>query len=116
MGCAKADRPAAAAATPSPGVNTTPTAKATPTPNATPTPPPPGSAGSVSASREAEEACVDKWLAARGLDPYGNASGTMYTGGTPLFDERRGERVDRLAYVYKGQPMAREACRPTAIN
>ena len=72
--------------------------------------------GRLSASREAEEACVDRWLAARGLDPYGHPRGTMYTGGTPLFDERTGERVDRLQYVYKRQPLAREACRPTAVH
>jgi hypothetical protein len=59
---------------------------------------------------------VDKWLAERALDPYGNPGGTMYAGGTPLFDERTGETVDRLLYVYKRQPLAREACRPTAVH
>jgi hypothetical protein len=118
MGCAKAEKPAAAASTPTPtpGANTTPSAKATPSPSATPTLLPPGSAGAASASREAEEACVDRWLAARGLDPYGSPAGTVYAGGTPLFNERTGERVDRLAYVYKRHPLAREACRPTAIH
>jgi len=119
--CAKPEQsppgapPAAAAATPNQA--------AAPTPSATPTPegprPPaaterPGTR--LSASRAAEEACVDQWLAARTLDPYGNPLGTMYAGGTPLFDERTGEHVDRLAYVYKRQPLAREACRPTAVH
>jgi hypothetical protein len=117
ISCAKAEKPAAAAAaaTPTPGANATSSAQATSSPDA-PAARPPDSGGTVSASREAEEACVDKWLAARGLDPYGSPSGTMYAGGTPLFNERTGERVDRLAYVYKSHPLAREACRPTAIH
>jgi hypothetical protein len=77
-------------------------------PAATPSPTP--SAASAKPSREAEEACVDRWLAARGLDRYGGQAGTMYAGGTPLFDERTGERRDRLAYVYKQHPAAREKC------
>jgi hypothetical protein len=59
---------------------------------------------------------VDRWLASQKLDRYGSKQGTMYTGGTPLFDERTGETVDRLLYVYKRQPLAREACRPTAVH
>lgn len=57
-----------------------------------------------------EEACVDAWLAARGLDPYGSSEGTMYAGGSPLFDERTGETTDRLEYVYAKHPEARAAC------
>jgi hypothetical protein len=105
-GCAKPDRPAA---TPTPA----PPAKASEPPAPPPAAPaPPERTGeSVSASREAEEACVDKWLAERKLDPYGNPEGTMYAGGTPLFNERTGETVDRLDYVYRRQPLARAACR-----
>lgn len=55
---------------------------------------------------------MDKWLAAHGLDSYGHPEGTMYAGGTPLFDERTGETRDRLEYVYARQPGARQACRP----
>ena len=122
--CAKPEQsppspPAAAVgAVPNPAATPTPAAA----PAATPTPEDvrPASAaeppGTLSASRAAELACVDKWLAGRKLDPYGNPLGTMYAGGTPLFDERTGEHVDRLAYVYKRQPLAREACRPTAVN
>jgi hypothetical protein len=56
------------------------------------------------------EACLDGWLRERKLDPYGHPEGTMYTGGTPLFDERTGERKDRVAYVLEGHPEARRAC------
>ena len=110
-GCAKPDRPAA---TPAPAPPAKTSAPPAPPPAAGAPPEPSGER--VSASREAEEACVDKWLAERKLDPYGNPEGTMYAGGTPLFNERTGETVDRLDYVYKRQPLARAACRPTAIN
>ncbi|HVR69797.1 MAG TPA: hypothetical protein VMT87_03045 [Vicinamibacteria bacterium] len=103
------------AATPSPTPPPTPTStEATVEAEAPAAAKPPE--GRLSASPEAEAACVDRWLAARGLDPYGHPRGTMYTGGTPLFDERTGERVDRLQYVYKRQPLARAACRPTAVH
>ena len=59
-----------------------------------------------------ETACVDQWLAARRLDPYGAPVGTMYAGGSPLFDEATGKTMSRLEYVYGKQPAARRACRP----
>lgn len=65
---------------------------------------------SAKAARAREEKCVDRWLAERKLDAYGSPEGTMYAGGTPLFDERTGRRVDRLEYVYKKHPEARAAC------
>ncbi len=60
--------------------------------------------------RSQEETCVDRWLSARGLDRYGHPEGTMYAGGTPLFDERTGETKDRLAYVYERHPEAKQQC------
>lgn len=56
------------------------------------------------------EACVDRWLQEHKLDRYGNAEGTMYAGGTPLFNEATGESRDRLEYVFERQPDARKAC------
>jgi hypothetical protein len=53
---------------------------------------------------------VDAWLKKRGLDQYGNPAGTMYIGGTPLFNEVTGETIDRLEYVYQQQPEAQAAC------
>jgi hypothetical protein len=67
-----------------------------------------------SASREREEACVDRWLSAHKLDRYGSPEGTMYAGGTPLFDERTGEQADRLDHVYNKHPEARAACAGSA--
>jgi hypothetical protein len=56
------------------------------------------------------ESCVDRWLQEHKLDQYGNAEGTMYAGGTPLFNEATGETRDRLEYVFSRQPEARKAC------
>jgi hypothetical protein len=60
--------------------------------------------------KAAVEACVDRWLQEHKLDPYGNAEGTMYAGGTPLFNEATGETHDRLEYVFSRQPEAQKAC------
>lgn len=60
--------------------------------------------------RAAVESCVDRWLQAHKLDSYGNPEGTMYAGGTPLFNEATGETRDRLEYVFSRQPDARKAC------
>jgi hypothetical protein len=69
------------------------------------------STGTLSdAERKAQESCVDKWAKDKKLDKYGNAEGTMYAGGTPLFDESTGETRDRLAYFYERQPEAKQAC------
>ena len=49
-----------------------------------------------------------KWIDARikkeGLNEYGDSKGTMYTGGTPLFDEMTGQMEDRYAYIVRKHP------------
>lgn len=60
--------------------------------------------------KAAVESCVDRWLREHKMDQYGNAEGTMYAGGTPLFNEATGETRDRLEYVFSRQPDARKAC------
>jgi hypothetical protein len=62
------------------------------------------------AERAAQESCLDTWLKSQKLDRYGHPEGTMYAGGTPLFNEATGESTDRLVYVYKRQPEAKQAC------
>ncbi len=59
-----------------------------------------------------ETRCVDKWLEDNHLDRYGNKTGTMYAGGTPLFDETTGKSTDRLEYIYQHHPEAKVACHP----
>jgi hypothetical protein len=56
------------------------------------------------------ESCVDRWLEANKMDRFGHPEGTMYAGGSPLFNEATGESKDRLEYVFGRHPKAREAC------
>jgi hypothetical protein len=56
---------------------------------------------------------IDRWIKEKNLNSYGDPKDTVYAGGTPLFDERTGERRDRLEYVYKRHPAARESCHRT---
>ncbi|WP_309890731.1 hypothetical protein [Archangium sp.] len=58
----------------------------------------------------AMESCVDRWLEGKKLDRYGHPEGTMYAGGSPLFNEATGESKDRMEYVFARQPEARKAC------
>ena len=44
------------------------------------------------------------WIKANGLNQYGDLMGTIYTGGTPLFDELTGEEIDRIGYILKQHP------------
>lgn len=89
----------------------TPESGGTAGPTGAGTPEPTGGATALSETeRQAKEACLDKWLKSKKLDPYGNADGTMYAGGTPLFNEATGETKDRLEYVYARQPEAKKAC------
>jgi hypothetical protein len=47
---------------------------------------------------------IDAWLKSHGLNNYGDPEGVMYTGGTPLFDERTGESISRLNYILEKFP------------
>ena len=42
---------------------------------------------------------IDAWIKRNNLDTVGNPIGTMYTGGTPLFDETIGTSIDRYVYI-----------------
>jgi hypothetical protein len=77
-------------------------------------PSPPGTAPATPAEgwKASEEACVDRWLQAKGLDAYGFPRGTMYSGGTPLFDEASGQRMSRREFLLKHQPDAMHDCTP----
>lgn len=67
-------------------------------------------AGGVGGAAVSRETCVDAWLKARGLNEFGDPPGTMYMGGTPLFDEATGERRDRIEYVIEKHPEVAQAC------
>ena len=42
---------------------------------------------------------AQRWLAAENLNNFGDEKGMMYTGGTPLFDERTEERIELLDHL-----------------
>ena len=47
---------------------------------------------------------IDKWLEGNNLNKYGDPIDTYYIGGTPLFNEETGERMDRYDYILKKIP------------
>ena len=47
---------------------------------------------------------IDKWLEENNLNRYGDPGDTMYTGGTPLFNEATGKSLDRYDYILKNHP------------
>ena len=47
---------------------------------------------------------IDKWLEENDLNEYGDPLGTLYTGGTPLFDEITGEMKDKYEYILENNP------------
>ena len=54
--------------------------------------------------RSGEETLIDRWIAERGLNEYGDPKDTMYAGGNPLFDESTGETADRVEYITAAHP------------
>lgn len=50
---------------------------------------------------------VDQFIRERGLNDYGDTKDTVYAGGTPLFDEMTGRRLDRYQYILKKHPELR---------
>lgn len=47
---------------------------------------------------------IDEWLEEENLNEYGDAVDTMYTGGTPLFNESTGEAIDKYEYIIDKHP------------
>ena len=43
---------------------------------------------------------IDNWLLSQSLNEYGDPEDTMYTGGTPTFDEATGEAIDRFELIF----------------
>lgn len=59
---------------------------------------------SSSGVSDTEKTAIDHWIEAHGLNKYGDPMHTMYTGGTPLFDETTGTSVDRYVYIVRQHP------------
>ena len=51
---------------------------------------------------------IDRWIRDRDRNQYGDAKDTVYTGGTPLFDEVTGRNLDRYEYILKRNPELRK--------
>ncbi len=58
----------------------------------------------------AATSCEDAWLQAHDLNSFGDKPGTMYPGGTPLFNERTGASTDRLQHLAARLPALKAAC------
>ena len=58
----------------------------------------------------AAQSCIDRELLSRGLNEFGDPPGTMYTGGTPLFDEKTGRTIPREEYISARHPEIARAC------
>jgi len=53
---------------------------------------------------EADKQAIDKWLEQKGLNRYGDAKNAVYTGGTPLFNEKTGQAIERYDYILNKFP------------
>ncbi|OWK27265.1 MAG: hypothetical protein US76_01010 [Parcubacteria group bacterium GW2011_GWA2_38_13b] len=47
---------------------------------------------------------IEKWIKDNDLNKYGDPADTFYIGGTPLFDEKTGEKISRFNYIAKKYP------------
>ena len=77
--------------------------------HSSPTTPSPPTAPSATADAGAAS-CIDLWLAQHDFNQFGDPAGTMYTGGTPLFDERTGQTTNRIDYLLRKHPELQQAC------
>ncbi len=48
---------------------------------------------------DSEKQQIDTWIKNNNLNQYGDSKDTMYTGGTPLFNETTGQTIDRYDYI-----------------
>lgn len=51
-----------------------------------------------------EKEKIKQWIIDENLNSYGDNKGTMYIGGTPLFDESTGKYKDLYEYILKMHP------------
>ena len=53
---------------------------------------------------ENEAELIDSWISEQGLNQYGDPPDTVYTGGTPLFNEQTGQTLNRYSYIRERHP------------
>ncbi|MCX6809916.1 MAG: hypothetical protein NTZ65_04200 [Candidatus Berkelbacteria bacterium] len=51
-----------------------------------------------------EKTKLEQWIVSNGLNQYGDTTGTAYSGGNPLLDEKTGQTLDRLDYIIIKHP------------
>ena len=51
-----------------------------------------------------EKEMIDAWIIENDLNQYGDPKDTVYMGGTPLFDEKTGQSIDKYEYILKNHP------------
>lgn len=51
-----------------------------------------------------EKTKIEKWIVDSKLNEYGDPLDTLYAGGSPLYDESTGERIDRYEYIKENHP------------
>ncbi|KKO02705.1 hypothetical protein LCGC14_0101540 [marine sediment metagenome] len=47
---------------------------------------------------------IEAWILENDLNQYGDSKDTVYIGGTPLFDEKTGESIDKYEYILRNHP------------
>jgi hypothetical protein len=55
----------------------------------------------MGAINDQQKKWIDEMIRKSGLNEFGDPKGTMYAGGTPLFNERTGQMQDRYEYILK---------------
>lgn len=53
---------------------------------------------------QAERDQITQWIKTSDLNQYGDSKDTLYTGGTPLFDEATGQTIDLYTYILSKHP------------
>lgn len=53
---------------------------------------------------EEEKIKIEVWIKDNNLNQFGDPKDLMYAGGTPLFNEATGEKIDRYEYILKRYP------------
>jgi len=51
-----------------------------------------------------EKQLIEAWIKENDFNQYGDLKETVYIGGTPLFNEATGERIDKYEYILQRHP------------
>ena len=51
-----------------------------------------------------EKELIEMWIIENDLNQYADPKDTVYMGGTPLFDEKTGETIDKYEYILQQHP------------